>query len=495
MNLLSTLKQLISRMDEGLVIFDQKGGILHASYDLELLLDEKNWANKSIFDFIDDSSNKIRSEIAQINGSKYVDLKARIKKENSFIPVRIRMASWKVDESNILFLASLVDATIIEKKRRDLLRKALTIEHLSKSSKIREGKLHDAVYEILEMSCRAVNASRVNAWLFNEDHSYIESIGNYDIRKGKTIPQEQLNVLEMPTYFHLFKKQKIIISEHAQQAIETQELNESYLKPNHIISLMDIPIRSEGEIIGVVCFEQVDERHWSLNDQKFGLIAAQMVTLAIETHKRKMIQQELELALKRQQFLLNESNQRIASSLKIASKLMTIQVGKAKDSYHKELMEVNAQRLESILMLHEQLSYKSDDLRVSLEVYFKKLIDNLKNGLLSKHNSLQLLMSCEPCTVKSTLALALGIIINEAVSNTVKHAYSPDERGIIRVDFITKGTKGKLSIVDLGKGMTGEKSSNGNGLDIIKGMADILKAELTINGNGGMKIELIFKLN
>lgn len=494
-DILSTLRKLISGMDESLVIFDQEGQILHASFDLEKLLGKENIAGTTIFDHLTYEHSRISQFLKEINTSKYIDLEVVLKRKTGSFTGRMRLAAWKVSENEYLVLGSLVDATHIERKRRDLLRKTLTIELLSKSKKIRNGKLHDAIYEILDMSSKAVGVTRVNAWLFDESHERIECIGNYDTRVGKMIPQESLPVFEMPTYFMLFETEKIILAANAQTSPFTSELNDSYLVPNGIVSLMDIPLRSEGSIIGVICFEQVKHvRNWSLNDQKFGLIAAQMVSLAIETHKRKLAQQELEAALRQQKRLLTETNHRIVNNLMITTSLLSIQVGKARDSYHKNLMLDSVNRVQSILSLHEMLTENSKNLRISLSQYVNRLVQSLRESLSFPQKQLQLLTSIDSCEIKSSLAMSIGIIINEAVLNSYKHAFGENEIGVIRIDFQMHGPKGVLEISDNGRGIKENRELAGSGVEIIRGMVEHLNGNLDIDGTNGMKICVSFSM-
>lgn len=493
-DILSTLRKLISGMDESLVIFDQDGKILHASFDLEKLIGKESLVGTTIFNHLTYEHERIEHFLRDLNTSRYVDLQVMLKKANgSVFNARMRMAAWKVDENEYLVLGSLVDATHIERKRRDLLRKTLTIELLSKSKKIRNGKLHDAIYEILEMSSKAVGVTRVSAWLFDDSHEHIECIGNYDTRVGKMIPQESLPVIEMPTYFMLFETEKIILAANAQTSPYTSELNDAYLVPNGIVSLMDIPLRSEGSIIGVICFEQIKQtRNWSLNDQKFGLIAAQMVSLAVETHKRKLAQQELEAALRQQKRLLIETNHRIVNNLKITTSLLNIQVSKAKDSYHKNLMLDSVSRVQSILSLHEMLTENSRNLRISLNQYVNRLVQSLRESLSFPQKQLQLLTSIDSCEVKSSLAMSIGIIINEAVLNSYKHAFGENEIGVIRIDFQMQGPKGVLEISDNGRGVKENRELAGSGVEIIRGMVEHLNGNLDIDGTNGMKICVSF---
>ena len=55
------------------------------------------------------------------------------------------------------------------------------IEQLSKSRKIRDGKLQDAIYEILETASLTIKTQRVNAWLYTVDYSEIHCIGNFTV--------------------------------------------------------------------------------------------------------------------------------------------------------------------------------------------------------------------------------------------------------------------------------------------------------------------------
>ena len=496
-NLLIMLQRLISGMDERLVIFDNLGEILYASYGLSQLFEENDLEGRSIFEFVEDDVEDVHLFLNSLSGAHFKDVQIPMLRKGKKFPVRLRMAAWSIAEGDFVVLASLVDATSIERKKRDLLRKTLTIEQLSKSRKIRTGKLHDAIYEILEMSSKAVATTRVNAWLFDDENTRIECIGNYDVRVNELVPQEALPVFDKPNYFSLFETEKIISAHDAQTSEATSELNDSYLIPNDIQALMDIPLRIEGEIIGVICFEEVgSKRFWSLQDQKFGLIAAQMVSLSIETHKRKLVQQQLESALRLQQRLMSETNHRIKNNLSITLSLLRLQLSKCKDDYHRNLIQSAVNRLNSIVALHELLADKSHlNLRVSLDHYGNQLTDGLRESLNDPSKEIQLITSFDSCEVSNDLAITLGLIINETVTNAYKHAFKQQKNGVIRVDFSVDKNKGRLEISDNGSGISTGFLRDGEGMDIIKGMAEHINAAIEIKGDAGTSIELDFLLN
>ncbi len=134
-DILQVLKRIISGMDESLLIFNRSGEILHASYDLNELLEEKELIGHSISEYLDFETTRVRNFLNNLNTSKYFDLSIQLKRGKKSFPARVRMASWRISEDEYIVLASIIDATMLERKRRDLLRKTLTIEQLSRSKK------------------------------------------------------------------------------------------------------------------------------------------------------------------------------------------------------------------------------------------------------------------------------------------------------------------------------------------------------------------------
>jgi two-component sensor histidine kinase len=493
-DIVSTLQRLISGIDESIAIFDGKGIILHASDSLKRLLSEDQLVGKSVFEFLDGKAEGVRMWMENLSHAHFKDVRIKMLRNGHVFPARLRMAAWNVTESDFVVMASIADGTFIERRKRDLLRKALTIEQLSRSRKIRTGKLNEAIYEILEMSSKAVRVSRVNAWVFNDDNSMIECIGNYDASVPGLVPQESLPRTAMPNYFRLFETEKIILSSRQQSEV-TRELMDSYLIPNNIHAMMDIPLRIEGEIIGVICFEQTKQsRDWTLQDQKFGLIAAQMVSLSVETWKRKIAQQELENMLRQQQRLMAEANHRIKNNLAITVSLMRMQLEMCRDDFHRSLMQDAINRIHSITALHELLAQSNNTGgRIRFEPYARELLAGLQESFSDPSKHIQLTSTIEECEVASSLAITLGLIINEVVTNSFKHAFNGQKNGMIRVDLELDGPMGKLMLSDTGTGFS-PSMQHGQGFEIIEGLAAHMGARVTTSSDAGSTVTIDFRL-
>jgi two-component sensor histidine kinase len=371
--------------------------------------------------------------------------------------------------------------------RKDIIKKSLTIERLSKSRKIRGGKVEEAIFEILESSSRAMNTARVNAWVFDAEKTEIQCIGNFDARENKLVPQTSLPRIAMPKYFHLFETEKIIITSDAFHESKTAELLEFYLKPQDIQSLMDIPVRIEGEIIGVICFEHVGSpREWTLQEQKFGLVVSQMLSLTIETHNKIVAKQALEVSLAEQNVLLQEVHHRVKNNLSIVASLMNLQADKSHNEYHKQLFMECRNRLDSIASVHELIYKAKSYSQLNFKDYLNQIIEHISSSYSSiKHVHIE--KEITDVHVDISTAISLALIVNELITNAYKHAFNNRKEGIIEISMHENNKQVLLTVKDNGNGFDKTViSKNSIGMDILNGLIEQIEGtyQLTSNEKG-----------
>jgi PAS domain S-box-containing protein len=254
----SFIRHLLNNFNEGIVVLNSSHEIIYVNEFIMKLTgyDPVELVGLPIERLFPDSADELKSSFVFGEIPSTIKFYKKLKrKNNTSFTASIRLTK-ETDKDGILhFIIYVKDNTPFQNERKDIIRKVLTIEQLSKSRKIRNGKLKEAVFEILESASRAMHTERVNAWIFNADKSKIHCIGNYDSVKNKMDIQGDLSRTMLPNYFRLFETEKIIITVDALNSPKTEELVDVYLKPNSINSLMDIPIHIEGEMIGVLCFE------------------------------------------------------------------------------------------------------------------------------------------------------------------------------------------------------------------------------------------------
>jgi two-component sensor histidine kinase len=403
----------------------------------------------------------------------------------------------RIDEvtQNCFFIIYLKDNTHQDLLMKDLIKKSSTIENLSKSRKIREGKIDEAIHEILESSSKAMSVARVNAWLINEQKGELQCIGNYDSRENAMIPQSSLPSIDIPKYFKQFETEKILLSENTLTDPKLEELREFYLKPNHIYALMDIPVRVEGEMIGVICFENVGSfKEWTLDEQKFGLVAAQLISLTIESHTKQKAKHALEGAFYEQKILLQEVHHRVKNNLSIVASLMNLQAEKATDDYHKQLFVECRNRLDSISAVHELIYKAKSFAQLNFKVYLQKIVEHIAETYQSsKHVNVH--NEIEDVNVNISNAIPLALIVNELITNSYKHAFKSKKEGVISIS-LNEDSNGLITLMisDNGKGFSKTDIPKSSiGLDILEGLIDQIGGTLDfISNENGTKYQISF---
>lgn len=490
-------QHLIESLEEGILILNHDFKISFVSnvflrfsgYSLDELMgkpiDVIFLENADGLKFILDNSKKEHTE------KLYTDI---LSKDRRKLSVRISLSKDTGTEEEQQYFVFIKDGSRYQRIRKDILRKAVAIEHLSKSRKIRDGKLADAILEILVLASRAVNTERVNAWLFNEDHSVIECIGNFDAAENRLVEQEDLERIEMPKYFNLFETEMIITTSDAYNDPVTKELLEGYLKPNCIQSLMDIPIRIEGEIIGVVCFEHRNTiRVWNLQEQKFGLVIAQMISLALETSAKREARTKLEETLQEQKVLLKEVHHRVKNNFAIISSLLNLEANKATDDYNKSLFYESRNRLESIAAVHQLLYQSSSYKNVNFKDYLEKILENLDESFSNSKRDIVINKQIEAVELSISTAIPLALIVNELVTNSYKHAFKDVKNARISIKLTEKGNSIILCVDDNGPGYDPANAGGSSvGLDIIDGLIKQIDGNMSYENKSGSYHEIIF---
>ncbi len=176
------------------------------------------------------------------------------------------------------------------------------VEELDNASKIHFLERDDIEKLMVEFGKRIVKVlkiERINVWLFTSGGENIISVGEYDAPTKSFSKDHIIRRVDFPSYFDAISRNKIILVPNVYHSPITKELSESYFKPNKIISLMDIPLRIGGELIGIICFEKVGiaEREFNQNEQTFALSLSLVLASNFEARYRRAAQKKLDETL------------------------------------------------------------------------------------------------------------------------------------------------------------------------------------------------------
>ncbi|MBC7695295.1 MAG: PAS domain S-box protein [Burkholderiales bacterium] len=492
-------KHLLNNFNDGIVILNSDFEITYVSdYILQITgYKREDFIEKNAKEVFPEDVYELHSifEAKEINSS-FKHYKKFHNKDGTDFTARVRYTKGYDINGDLRYIIYLKDNTPFQRNQDDIIRKAITIENLAKSRKIRNGELDKAILEILESASRSMDNQRINAWVFNEDQSQIDCIGNFDAVENKLVEQQTLLRANMPNYFKLFDTEKIIIASEALTDPQTAELVESYLKPHNIYALMDIPIRIEGDMIGVLCFEHTANiRIWNQQERQFGLIVAQMISLAIETNHRQRITGELKESLEVQKNLMKEFQHRVKNNFAVISSLINLEGEKAKDEYHKSLFQESRNRLDSIAKLHELLYKSKSYININLKQYLNEVLDNLTDSFSASHEGIDIKSKIDDVVLGVKIAIPLALILNELVTNSYKHAFKNVKKGIIEVNLTEEGKEIKLVVKDSGAGFDrGALKSHSVGLHILDDLVKQIDATLNYRSESGTVAEICLSI-
>lgn len=174
----------------------------------------------------------------------------------------------------------------LKKRTERIIRYQAVLLDLAK--RVDNATLDLTLQEFLEADARTLEVERVSIWLFNEDRSEIICKDLYAFSAHVHKKGLKLRAKEYPSYFQALEETRILAATDACMDPRTSEFTENYLKPLGITSMMDIPVRRHGKVVGVVCHEHTGaQKEWSLEEQEFAGSIADMVSLALETSARK----------------------------------------------------------------------------------------------------------------------------------------------------------------------------------------------------------------
>ena len=189
----------------------------------------------------------------------------------------------------------------------------------------------------------------------------------------------------------------------------------------------------------------------------------------------------LELLAAQQAVLLKEMNHRVANSLQLISSLIELQARKVTDETARALLRQAAERVEAVTLVHRRLYTSQNVESVEMDSYLAGLIEELSRATRGSDGPGTIQLACAPVRLETDRAVALGLMVNELVTNSLKYAY-PGGAGIVRVTLRSAGDDGmlQLTVEDDGVGFADDAPARGSGLGslIVNSMAHTLRARV-----------------
>jgi len=202
----------------------------------------------------------------------------------------------------------------------------------------------------------------------------------------------------------------------------------------------------------------------------------------------------LESSIAEKEILLKEIHHRVKNNLQIISSLIVLQEQYVKDERILNIFKDFKGRIKVMALIHQTL-YNSENLsKINLPEYIKNLVGNLFKVYSTHSKKIKLELNIDNIDFSLDNANACGLIINELVSNSLKHAFSKDDEGKISVKLKKTDNDGiLLEVYDNGIGFSYDvdyKNSDSLGLKLIFTMIKQMDGKISIERNKGTHVKI-----
>jgi two-component sensor histidine kinase/CheY-like chemotaxis protein len=206
-------------------------------------------------------------------------------------------------------------------------------------------------------------------------------------------------------------------------------------------------------------------------------------------------------SLAEKEVLIKEVHHRVKNNLQVIASLLHLQAESATDESVIAVLRGSQHRVEAIAMIHEQLYGSADLHQVHLAQQANLLITNLFNafGVDAGRISGQVVVRARPEGGPLVLgihqAIPTGLILNELISNALKHAFPGGRRGTIRIEAHSQDGRVELAVIDDGVGVPEDlasRKSKSLGLQIVEILAHQLRGTWELKREAGTIFRLSF---
>ncbi len=179
-----------------------------------------------------------------------------------------------------------------------------------------------------------------------------------------------------------------------------------------------------------------------------------MLSCAADITELKVSSQKISDTLREKDVLLKEIHHRVKNNLQIISSLLSLQANTLKNTEITSILSESRNRVKTMALIHEKLYQSSDLTRIEIRSYLKNLVQQIFAGSSADIRQISYEVRSDNVFMSIDDAVPCGLIINELVSNSIKHAFNDGRKGRIIVEFLLlPNGKRSLAVADDGEGI------------------------------------------
>jgi PAS domain S-box-containing protein len=223
-----------------------------------------------------------------------------------------------------------------------------------------------------------------------------------------------------------------------------------------------------------------------------------VLSAIVDISDRKQKEERVQLALKEKDVLLGEVHHRVKNNLQIIHSLLDLQSARISDAAALDLLLDSQNRIRSMALIHQTLYQSKDFAKVDFRHFLDSLVPTLVASYGINPDRITLSIEAAQLFLPINAAIPCGLVVNELISNALKHAFPGDRRGEIAVELIADPSgKAVLSVADNGIGIPDEidmSKTSTLGLQLVTLLTDQLGGEITTRRSNPTEFVLTFAI-
>ena len=221
------------------------------------------------------------------------------------------------------------------------------------------------------------------------------------------------------------------------------------------------------------------------------------VVMVTDVSKLKELESSLAATAREREILLQEIHHRVKNNLQVISSLINMQMRKLEPSPTRDALEECQTRVLAIALIHEKLYQSKDYSNVQFAEYARSLAANVFHATGMARVDVSLELAIADVKLGVDRAIPCGLVINELITNALKHGFAPGRGGRVRVELVKlEDGNLRLGVEDDGEGLPDGfdiQKSDSMGLQLVCTLAEQLAATLVVRGDSGASFYLTFK--
>ncbi|MBU7023543.1 MAG: PAS domain S-box protein, partial [Theionarchaea archaeon] len=222
-----------------------------------------------------------------------------------------------------------------------------------------------------------------------------------------------------------------------------------------------------------------------------------IVYIGRDISERKKAEDQIKAALREKELLFKEIHHRVKNNMQIISSLLFLQSRYVSDEGTQGILADCQNRIKSMALIYERLCESRDVTALDFREYIRKLVEDLVRSYSPSDQRIKVTTDIDSTLMEVDPSIYCGLIINELVSNSLRHAFPDGRSGEIKIAFHNVGEEIELLVSDNGEGIPEDidiRDTRTLGLRLVTMLAeDQLHGTINLRRSGGTEFRIRFK--